>query len=126
MDASDATGETATTSCPSLDSYCGTHCVRDWATAQQAATWCVGDGGTANNESVYIRTGCDGLNFVYLGGTDNGTYYYYDPQSGQLLGVGNAVGRPDGSFCRAGTVPPQPAGVQCGDGGAMPVCGPPP
>ena len=114
-------------SCQNLDSYCGTHCVRDWATAQQAATWCVrGDGGTANNESVYIRTGCDGFNFVYLGGTDNGTYYYYDPQSGQLVGVGNAVGTPDGRFCRAGIGPTQPLWIQCGDSGATPVCGPSP
>jgi hypothetical protein len=123
-DAGDAADKAASYSCPSLDSYCGTHCVSDWATAQHAATWCVGDGGTANNESVYIRTGCAGFNVVYLVGTDNGTYYYYDAQSGVLVGIGNTVGRPDGSFCRAGTTPLQPPGVQCGDGGATPVCGP--
>jgi hypothetical protein len=111
-------------SCPSLDAYCGTHCVRDWATAQQPSTWCTTDAGTANNESVIIRTDCDGLNFVYLVGTDNGTYYYYDPQSGQLVGVGSAVGSNTGNFCLAGVAPSPSPSVQCGDGGATPVCGP--
>jgi hypothetical protein len=73
---------------------------------------------------VYIRTDCDGFDFVYLVGTDNGIYYYYDPQSGQLVGVGSAVGTPEGSFCLAGVAPPRPVGVQCGDGGVTPVCGP--
>jgi hypothetical protein len=125
-DADDTSGDTATYSCPSIDSYCGSDCVRDWATAREASTWCVGDGGTASNESVYIFAGCDGFNYVYLAGIDNGTYYYYDMQSGQLVGVGNAIRRPDGSYCRAGTVPSQTPGAQCRDGGTTPVCGPPP
>jgi len=111
-------------SCTDLDVYCGTRCVQDWATAQKPSTWCTTDGGTANNESVYIVTGCDGLDFVYLVGTDNGTYYYYSSQTGQLVGVGNAVGSPSGNFCRAGATPQFPAGLQCGDGGATALCGP--
>jgi hypothetical protein len=75
---------------------------------------------------VYIVTGCDGFNFVYRVGTDNGTYDYYDPQNGQLVGIASAVGMPGGGFCVAGGGPASPPVLQCGDGGATPVCGPSP
>jgi hypothetical protein len=117
----------AMSSCPSIDEYCAglsQRCVRDWATAQQPSTWCTNDGGTTNHESVFIQADCDGFDFVYLVGFDNGIYYYYDPQSGQLVGVGSAIGAPEGNFCLAGTGPPHPPGVLCGDGGATRVCGP--
>jgi hypothetical protein len=111
----------------SVDMYCANlsqRCVRDWTTAQQLGTWCTTDGGTANHESVYIQQDCDGFNFVYLVGLDNGIYYYYDPHSGLLVGVGSSGGTSDGKFCIAGTGPQQPPGVQCGDAGATRVCGP--
>ena len=120
-----------TSACQSIDSFCGaqsTACVRDWSLAQQPSTWCSRqtDGGAIgpNGESVFIQADCDGFNFVYLVGVDNGTYFYYDPRSGQLVGVGGAVGSPGGKFCIAGVGPAEPPGVLCGDGGATKVCGP--
>jgi hypothetical protein len=117
--------------CQSIDSFCAaqsTACIRDWALAAQPSTWCSrqADGGATgpNNESVFIQADCDGFNFVYLVGLDNGMYFYYDPKGGQLVGVGGAVGSPDGKFCIAGVAPASPPGVLCGDAGATKVCGP--
>jgi hypothetical protein len=122
-DAEDADASAGDASCPSLDSFCtGPRCVTDWATAQDPSTWCSGPRGYI---TVYIATDCGGFNFVYVRGVDYGTVYFYDPQSGQLVGVGGTQGAEVGPFevsCAAGVVPQQPISVQCGDGGATIAC----
>ena len=116
-------------SCPSLDSFCNSDrngnraCIRDWATASQASSWCArSDGGLRSTDfsEVYIHDGCSGFNIVVLGQTDTSTFYVYDVTTGQLMGIGaNPSWR-----CLAGTLPVSTLSFACGDGPSVPVCGP--
>lgn len=103
--------------CPTLDAYCGDHpkeCVRDWATAQLATTWCSFDAGEVPYDSINLRVDCSGFNFVFATATDTGVVYIYDAATGGLLGIGGeSFG---GNRCLAGDATPLSLGQSCGTG----------
>jgi hypothetical protein len=113
---------TASTVCGPLTEVCppdgGEGCDMDWATAQDPATWCTS--GKSGNEtyetgalSVAIASHCDGLDIVELGYPDAVVSYFYDPQTGVLVGMSG--GSPEGYGC-FGRAPPV---EDCADAGGF-------
>jgi len=52
---------------------------------------------------VGIYSGCAGYDIVAVGGADTSTFYYYDPQTGDLVGIeGQSL---SGTGCIAGQTP---------------------
>jgi hypothetical protein len=106
------------TTCPSLDNFCVADggppdwalCNRDWASAQARASWCTA--GTPRLVEVY--QGCHGFNLVVVGRRDTSVVYWYDSQSGQLIGI-DLVSPVSSSMCIAGA-PPSATFGDCSDG----------
>jgi hypothetical protein len=99
--------------CPSVDAYCARQsekCVRDWATAQLATTWCTDDAGALPYDSVNLRPDCSGFDFVLTTGTDTGVVYIYEAGSGSLVGIASEG---NGNSCIAGDVPALLLGQEC-------------
>ena len=106
--------------CPTIAEACAdggtiaSQCVPAWTTAEQPSTWCP--------MFPYVRviraTDCHGFDIVVLGATDTSSFYYYDPQSGALVGIeGHGI---LGTRCIAGQSPDVPL-TECFDGGVPPV-----
>jgi hypothetical protein len=92
------------------DLGCGT----TWSAAQQPSTWC----SRVPNARVYTAPQCDGFDIVVLGGNDASSFYYYDPQTGALVGIekrGN-----NGPTCVAGLAPDVPL-TDCYDAGGVSI-----
>jgi hypothetical protein len=85
-----------TSVCEPLSQACydgGATCIEDWANAQQLATWCE----PPNISYIHIVSQCDGFNVVSVFVVDTTAIYYYDAQSGALVGV--RFGSKDGDSC---------------------------
>jgi hypothetical protein len=90
--------------CPSVAQRCADTTTSDpgcgttWSTAQQPSTWCP--------EASYweVAPQCEGFDIVRLGGVDSSTYYYYDLQTGDLVGI-ERHGLGPGPSCVAGHAP---------------------
>lgn len=90
------------------DPGCGT----TWSTAQRPSTWCP----TFPYARVVTAPHCDGFDIVVLGATDTSSFYYYDLQTGVLVGIeghGN-----NGTMCVAGQAPDVPL-TDCDDAGGV-------
>jgi hypothetical protein len=104
--------------CPSVAQACGdaanadVGCATTWSTAEQPSTWCPKD----PYVRVFRATHCDGFNIVVLGSADTSSFYYYDLQSGALVGIeGHSLG---GTRCVAGLSPDVPL-TDCYEAGAV-------
>jgi hypothetical protein len=76
------------------------HCVTTWSAAQQRATWCSNPGA-----SIYPLPDCGGFDIVEDINVDVSYAYYYDRQTGTLVGIG--FNDPQGKLhCIAGSVVP--------------------
>ena len=105
-------------SCPSVAQICAdagsadVGCGTTWSTAEQPSTW----GPKDPYVRVFRATHCDGFNIVVLGSADTSSFYYYDLQSGALVGI---EGRgPGGAACLAGVSPDVPL-TDCYEAGAV-------
>jgi hypothetical protein len=110
--------------CPSVASYCnaaGKVCLMDWLEAQQPSGWCVRvpDGGLLDDR-VYIRTNCYQMNVVWQSQFDGTKIYFYDPGSGQLTGISDALTQ----TCLAGVIPSSFVSAVCGEGPTSSACDP--
>jgi len=95
-------------------------CATTWSTAQHPSTWCPR---VPYAMRVYIAPHCDGFDIVVVGASDSSSFYYYDQQTGALVGIeghGNF-----GPLCIAGVSPGVPL-TDCYDAGGFVVvmCGP--
>jgi hypothetical protein len=106
--------------CPSVAQQCADAATADiacgttWSNAQLPSTWCP----KVPYVRVYTAPHCDGFDIVVLGATDTSSFYYYDLQTGALVGIeghGN-----NGTLCVAGQAPGVPL-TDCFDGGAVAV-----
>jgi hypothetical protein len=89
-------------------------CGTTWSTAQQPSTWCP----KVPYARVYTAPDCDGFDIVVIGGTDSSSFYYYDRQTGALVGIegrGN-----NGTTCVAGQAPDVPL-TDCYDAGGVAI-----
>ncbi len=118
--ASDASAETSAdaATCPSVARECADAasadlgCATTWSTAQQPSTWCP----KVPYARVFTAPHCDGFDIVVLGATDTSSFYYYDLQTGALVGIeghGN-----NGTLCIAGQAPNVPL-TDCYDAGGV-------
>ena len=90
----------------------GPGCATTWSTAQQPSTWCP----KVPYARVFTAPHCDGFDIVVLGATDTSSFYYYDLQTGALVGIeghGN-----NGTLCIAGQAPDVPL-TDCYDAGGV-------
>lgn len=119
-DASDAStdGYADAAPCPSVAQACGdaanadVGCATTWSTAERPSTWCA----KVPYVRVFRATDCDGFNIVVLGSADTSSFYYYDLQSGALVGIeGRGLG---GAMCVAGVSPAVPL-TDCYEAGAV-------
>lgn len=87
--------------CASIDQYCATSlCVMNWSVAQSALAWCSRTGDLGGGDIV---THCSGFNVVFIGvGADSSLAFFYDPGSGNLVGVSSFEANP---VCAAGQPP---------------------
>lgn len=95
----------------------GDACIMSWASAQHPATWCA----KFPNYHIVIAGPCDGFDIAVVGSVDTSTFYYYDPQSGALVGIeGRSI---LGNRCVAGQAPGVPL-TDCYEAGvaASSVC----
>jgi hypothetical protein len=106
--------------CQPVDRACadggasGMHCVQSWSAARNPGVWCA----RFPYGRVFIATACDGFDIVVLGGVDTSMAFYYDPASGQLVGIeASGLG---GVRCVAGESPDVPL-TDCGDGPLAPA-----
>jgi hypothetical protein len=115
-------------SCPSIQSACAAtptffnnngNCPPTWTEAQKLATWCPWS-------ALRIIQGCNGYNIVSLGGVDTSTNFFYDPQSGQLVGISETGEVNSSRFLCIGGQPPATS-LECADAavfsGLNPSCG---
>ena len=120
--AADASGDGAAdgAACPSVAQQCSDAATADlacgttWSSAQQPSTWCP----KVPYARVYTAPHCDGFDIVVLGATDTSSFYYYDLQTGALVGIeghGN-----NGTLCVAGQASDVPL-TDCYDGGLVSV-----
>jgi hypothetical protein len=97
--------------CPSVAEACaegGNVCVPNWSLAQSPEAWC----SPFPDSRVYIASHCDGVDLVVVGQGDISNFYYYDLQSGDLVGV-NCNGAGNNVFL-----------TDCGDAALTPsLCG---
>jgi len=87
-------------------------CATTWSTAQRPSTWCP----KVPYARVITAPRCDGFDIVVLGATDSSSFYYYDLQTGALVGIeghGNF-----GPLCIAGQSPDVPL-TDCYDAGGV-------
>jgi hypothetical protein len=94
---------------PASGYECGT-----WSSAKQPATWCA----TNRPSQLAISTDCDGFDIVTLSGLDTSTFYYYDTQSGDLVGIEFRGSPYPGPRCIAGEAPGVPL-TDCMDAGSL-------
>ena len=104
--------------CPSVAQACADAAIADigcattWSTAEQPSTWCP----KVPYVTVFRATHCDGFDIVALGSADTSSFYYYDLQSGALVGIeGHGLG---GTTCVAGVQPDVPL-TDCYEAGAV-------
>jgi hypothetical protein len=112
----DGSADVAT--CPSVAQECADAATADlgcgttWATARQPSTWCP----KVPYARVLTAANCDGFDIVVLGSVDTSDFYYYDLQTGALVGIeahGNL-----GTRCVAGQAPDVPL-TDCYDAGGV-------
>ena len=95
-------------------------CITDWASAQQPSTWCaalLGEGAF-----ITLTSHCGGYNILRVALVDIVATYYYDPQSGAL--VGTSAGSKEGWGCE-GRGPPVESVPDCNGNGDVVIrsCG---
>jgi hypothetical protein len=121
--ASDASGDGSmdAATCPSVARECADAAAADpgcgmtWSTAQQPSTWCP----KFPYARVLTASHCDGFDIVVLGATDTSSFYYFDLQTGALVGIeGHGNG---GARCVAGQAPDVPLTDCYDDGGVVTV-----
>jgi hypothetical protein len=88
-------------------------CIEDWASAQLPATWCA----RLPTISTVSVSNCDGFDIVGIGVVDTSSAYYYDPQSGAL--VGERFDSKDGHSC-FGRTPEESVLLDCADESGSP------
>jgi len=97
--------------CP--DGGAAAECVTDWASAHRPATWCA----TLPSVSTVGVSHCDGFDIVGIGVVDTSSAYYYDPQSGALVGM--RFDSKDGHSC-FGQTPEESVLLDCADESGSP------
>ena len=110
-------------SCPSIQEACadagargslsfigGFSCVAEWSIATQPSTWC----SKFPYAELAYATDCEGFDIAVVGATDTSVFYYYDPQSGALVGI-EARGEIEQGHQRLGGQAPDVQLTECVD-----------